>query len=74
MGLQGVECRNLPNPLAWTKLNKINIKSFINLKNKLENSNFDYEDIKNFVEIQDFVFHSVAILKITAMSVAILKS
>lgn len=27
---------------------KIDIKSFINLKNKLENSNFDYENIKNF--------------------------
>ena len=28
MGLQGIECRNLPNPLAWTKLNKIDIRSF----------------------------------------------
>ena len=27
---------------------KIDIKSFINLKNKLENSNFDYENVKNF--------------------------
>ena len=27
MGLQGIECRNLPNSLAWTKLNKINIRN-----------------------------------------------